>query len=69
MRNPKSTSGSFVPSSGQLLLATTMALGILGVLNDNNFPFSVGRHVGAGQPDDNEFIVIELDRPLGTTRR
>jgi len=46
-----------------------MALGILGVLNDNNFPFSVGRHVGAGQPDDNEFIVVELDRPLGTTRR
>lgn len=37
----------------------------IGVLNDNNFPFSVGRHVGSGKPDDNEFIVIELDRPLG----
>lgn len=37
----------------------------IGVLNDNNFPFSVGRHVGSGQPDDNEFIIIELDTALG----
>jgi glycerophosphoryl diester phosphodiesterase len=36
----------------------------IGVLNDNNFPFSVGRHVGSGRPDDNEFIIIRLDRPL-----
>ena len=33
---------------------------ILGVLNDNNYPFSVGRHVGSGRPDDTEFIVIEI---------
>ncbi|HEY5892810.1 MAG TPA: esterase-like activity of phytase family protein [Chthoniobacterales bacterium] len=37
----------------------------IGVLNDNNYPFSVGRHVGSGQPDDNEFIVLKLDRLLG----
>jgi glycerophosphoryl diester phosphodiesterase len=37
----------------------------IGVLNDNNFPFSLGRHAGAGLPDDNEFIVIQLDRRLG----
>lgn len=37
----------------------------IGVLNDNNFPFSIGRHVGSGQPDDNEFIILELDKPLG----
>jgi glycerophosphoryl diester phosphodiesterase len=36
----------------------------LGVLNDNNFPFSVGRHVGTGDPDPNEFIVVELDAPV-----
>lgn len=36
----------------------------IGVLNDNNFPFSVGRHVGSGRPDDNEFIIIKLDKPL-----
>jgi glycerophosphoryl diester phosphodiesterase len=36
----------------------------LGVLNDNNYPFSVGRHVGSGQPDDNEFIIIELDKKV-----
>jgi hypothetical protein len=34
----------------------------LGVLNDNNYPFSAGRV--SGQPDPNEFIVIKLDRPL-----
>lgn len=36
----------------------------IGVLNDNNYPFSVGRHLGTGQPDDNEFIIIQLDKPL-----
>jgi hypothetical protein len=34
----------------------------LGVLNDNNFPFSNGRV--PGNPDPNEFIIIRLDRPL-----
>jgi hypothetical protein len=37
----------------------------IGVLNDNNFPFSIGRHVGSGAPDDNEFILVDLDQPLG----
>jgi glycerophosphoryl diester phosphodiesterase len=36
----------------------------IGVVNDNNFPFSVGRHAGSGLPDDNEFIVIDLGKPL-----
>lgn len=36
----------------------------LGVLNDNNYPFSVGRHVGSGAPDDTELIVIELAAPI-----
>ncbi len=36
----------------------------IGVLNDNNYPFSLGRHIGTGQSDDNEFILIQLDRPL-----
>jgi hypothetical protein len=34
----------------------------LGVLDDNNYPFSNGRT--PGQPDPNEFIVIRLERPL-----
>lgn len=34
----------------------------LGILNDNNYPFSAGRV--AGQSDPNEFIIIRLDRPL-----
>jgi glycerophosphoryl diester phosphodiesterase len=40
----------------------------IGVLNDNNYPFSVGRHVGTetvdAQPDDNEFILLDLPEPL-----
>jgi hypothetical protein len=34
----------------------------LGILNDNNYPFSSGRQ--QGEPDPNEFIVIRLKRPL-----
>lgn len=34
----------------------------LGVINDNNFPFSSGRR--AGHPDDNEFILIRFNQPL-----
>lgn len=30
------------------------------VANDNNFPFSVGRHRGEMRPDDDEFVVIQL---------
>ena len=35
------------------------------VLDDNNFPFSVGRHVGSGAPDDEELIVLRLARAIG----
>lgn len=38
---------------------------LVGILNDNNYPFSIGRHVGTGLPDDNEFILVWLDEPLG----
>ena len=38
----------------------------LGVINDNNLPFSIGRHVGSGAPDDTEFIIVRLERLLGT---
>lgn len=34
----------------------------LGVLNDNNYPFSAGRVPGS--PDPNEIIIIRLDKPL-----
>jgi Esterase-like activity of phytase len=30
------------------------------VLNDNNFPFSVGRHAGNGAPDEEELIELRL---------
>jgi len=38
---------------------------LIGILNDNNYPFSIGRHAGSGLPDDNEFILVWLDEPLG----
>jgi glycerophosphoryl diester phosphodiesterase len=34
------------------------------VLDDNNFPFSIGRHVGSGAPDDEELIVLRLARRI-----
>ncbi len=39
----------------------------LGIVNDNNYPFSVGRHVGSGAPDDNEFIIVRLPQPLAVS--
>jgi hypothetical protein len=30
--------------------------------DDNNFPFSVGRHVGSDRPNDDEFIINRLDQ-------
>jgi hypothetical protein len=38
----------------------------IGVLNDNNYPFSAGRT--PGRPDPNEFIVIRLEAPLPRSR-
>ncbi|MGC4813672.1 esterase-like activity of phytase family protein [Micromonospora sp. DT228] len=39
----------------------------IAVLNDNNFPSSSGRT--AGQADNNEFIVLKLDRDLDADKR
>jgi glycerophosphoryl diester phosphodiesterase len=36
------------------------------LVNDNNYPFSVGRHLGAGLPDDSELIVIDVGRQVAT---
>jgi glycerophosphoryl diester phosphodiesterase len=36
----------------------------LAVLNDNNYPFSIGRHVGQKLPDDNELIFVKLPKKL-----
>ena len=37
--------------------------------NDNNYPFSVGRHLGSDQPDDNELVLIRLPQPLQVEER
>jgi glycerophosphoryl diester phosphodiesterase len=39
----------------------------IGVLNDNNYPFSIGRHMGFKVPDDNEFIIVGLQKALGAS--
>ncbi|HYP91238.1 MAG TPA: esterase-like activity of phytase family protein, partial [Polyangiaceae bacterium] len=36
----------------------------LAIINDNNYPFSIGRHVGAKLPDDNELIFVKLPKKL-----
>ncbi|MDE1461696.1 esterase-like activity of phytase family protein [Spartinivicinus poritis] len=36
----------------------------IALLNDNNYPFSIGRHVTTNKPDDNEIIVIRLPEGL-----
>jgi glycerophosphoryl diester phosphodiesterase len=33
-------------------------------MNDNNYPFSIGRHVGQALPDDNELVLVKLATPL-----
>jgi glycerophosphoryl diester phosphodiesterase len=34
------------------------------IVNDNNYPFSVGRHLGTGHTDDDDFISVVLAAPL-----
>lgn len=34
------------------------------LVNDNNFPFGLGRHLKTGAPDDSEFILIDLPQTL-----
>lgn len=34
------------------------------IANDDNFPFSLGRHTGSGAPDDNELIVLKLGKAV-----
>ena len=36
----------------------------LALVNDNNYPVGRGRHVKADLPDDSEFVIIQLARPL-----
>jgi hypothetical protein len=59
-----------VAFTGRALLATITALGILSALTMcANFPLASARYVGMGQPHDNEFTVIELDRSPGIAGR
>ncbi len=36
----------------------------IAIINDNTYPFSIGRHMGAKAPDDNEFIFVKLPKKL-----
>jgi glycerophosphoryl diester phosphodiesterase len=40
--------------------ALPLADGRLLIVNDNNFPHSVGRHLGSGRPDDTEWVWLRL---------
>ncbi len=53
---------------------TTEALAVvapdlLALVNDNNYPFSVGRHIASGQPDDTEFILLRVSGLRALTPR
>ncbi|HEY5959421.1 MAG TPA: esterase-like activity of phytase family protein, partial [Polyangiaceae bacterium] len=41
-----------------------MSPDVIALVNDNNYPFSIGRHVGTKAPDDNDFIFVKLATPL-----
>jgi glycerophosphoryl diester phosphodiesterase len=41
-----------------------MAPDVIAIVNDNNYPFSIGRHVGAKLSDDNELIFVKLPKKL-----
>jgi len=49
-----------------LTIESVLLLGPKRVLiaNDNNYPLTVGRHVGSGEPDDTELVELELPRSL-----
>jgi hypothetical protein len=34
----------------------------IGIINDNNYPFGLGRHAETGEPDDSEFILLRVRR-------
>ncbi len=34
----------------------------IGLINDNNYPFGLGRHAEVGEPDDSEFILLRVRR-------
>ncbi|MCA8923545.1 MAG: esterase-like activity of phytase family protein [Planctomycetes bacterium] len=51
----------FVTIESVLYLSPTRVL----IANDNNYPFSVGRHLGSDAPDDTELVELELPRALG----
>jgi hypothetical protein len=34
----------------------------IGLINDNNYPFGLGRHIELGEPDDSEFILVWVRR-------
>jgi len=36
----------------------------IGVMDDNNYPFGLGRHLGTKQADDTEFIIIDIGHNL-----
>jgi glycerophosphoryl diester phosphodiesterase len=63
--------GDLVGAPGQLAMpyVTIEAVVVkdrrtLVIVNDNNDPFSIGRHVGTQHTDDNDVIAIRLDQPL-----
>ncbi len=75
--DPKNLTSKMAPSdvgignrSYAMPFVTIESLVVLGdrriaVMNDNNLPFSVGRHVATGKPDGSELVILDLEHALG----
>jgi hypothetical protein len=56
------------PTSGQFIAAANGRApplsddSTIGLINDNNYPFGLGRHIELGEPDDSEFILVRVRR-------
>jgi hypothetical protein len=54
---------SATPFAFQTIETIVLDPGHVLIANDNNYPFSLGRHTGTGAADDDELIVLKLARP------
>ncbi len=69
--DPFAQPGDLIGEPGQFAMPYVTIESVLAVdrrhliiANDNNYPFSVGRHLGTRRTDDDDFILITLSQPL-----
>jgi glycerophosphoryl diester phosphodiesterase len=70
-RDPFAQPGDLVGAPGQFAMPYVTIESVvvrnrrtLVIANDNNYPFSIGRHVGTQRTDDDDFVAIRLSQLL-----